>query len=260
MEVRKAVIPAAGRGTRMAPISEVVPKELLPLGTRPMIQFAVDEAREAQIEQIAVVINGEKALIREYFEKLKKDRAYRNVEFSYFYQERARGLADAIDQCREFVEGEPFAVLLPDNVIFSPDYRFSMMVELYREEGRDVVGIIELGPEQSGLYGDTGRIDYDWLRPGVLEIRKLYNKGKGTIHVPSGAKAYRTCGRYVCHEDVFKFMDLIRPQVSGEFDEVPVYQEIIRRRGAVGHLIPGLLFDTGNPNGYLAANAHLSKR
>ncbi|MFQ5928200.1 MAG: sugar phosphate nucleotidyltransferase [Acidobacteriota bacterium] len=256
-EVRKAIIPAAGKGTRMKPVSQVLPKELLPIGTRPMIQFAVEEAIEGNVKEIAVVINERKELIRDYLKQLISDEPFDRVCFHFFYQKEAKGLADAIDQCREFIQGEPFALLLPDNVILSSDYRFSSMVELYRQTGRDVVGVIELAAEQSGLYGNAGRIDSESLKSGVLEIKRLYGKSKGTLRVAPGEKIRRTCGRYVCHPDLFDYIDLIRPQVREEFDEVPVYQEIIRQKGALGYLIPAPLFDTGNPRGYLAASAYL---
>ena len=256
--VKRAIIPAAGLGTRMRPVSLVIPKELLPVGTRPMIQFAVEEAIEAQISEIAIVLNKRKELIRAYFEQLAEQEPFAGVRFYYYYQEEANGLADAIDHCRDLVEGSPFAVLLPDNVILSENYRFSSMVGLYAQHGRDVIGVIELGQNESGLYGNAGRIDYEMKDSDVLEIHKLYDKEMGALIVSQRKKVLRTCGRYVCHSDLFQYMDKVRPHISGEFDEVPVYQEIIRQRGAMGYLIREALFDTGNPRGYLSASAHLA--
>ena len=258
-QVTKAVIPAAGHGTRMQPISLVLPKELLPVGTRPMIQFAVEEAIEGGIREVVIVINTEKELIRSYFEKMQDQPPFESVTFRFQYQEEANGLADAIDCCRPFVEGEPFALLLPDNVVFSQDYRLSSLVELYNQSHQHVVGVIELGVGQSGLYGNVGRIEYETLESGVLMIKRLYGKEKGTLEIDPGRRVLRTCGRYICHSDLFRYIDLLRPKTVGEFDEVPVYQEIVSRGKALGYVIPGPLFDTGNPKGYLAASSYLEK-
>ncbi len=259
-EVKRAVIPAAGQGTRMQPVSLVLPKELLPVGMRPMIQFALEEAIEAGLHQVAIVINRKKELIRDYFDRLGKCDPFNTVSIHYLYQEEAAGLADAVDQCRDWLQGEPFGLLLPDNVPGSPDYRFSSMIELYERrqgtERRDVLGVIELGSAQSGFYGNSGRIDCRIVRPRVVEIERLHDKGKGTLQVAPGERILRTCGRYVFHHDFFHYLDMIRPGIEGEFDEVPVCQEIIRDRGALGYLIPTPLFDVGNPRGYLAANAY----
>ena len=116
IELTKAVIPAAGRGTRFLPVTRAVPKEMLPVGRRPMIQYAVDEAMTFGIGDIYIVISPDKEIIRAYFSSLGS--RYRE-KLHYLVQEKPRGLGDALLLARPYIEpGEPFAVLLPDNVIF----------------------------------------------------------------------------------------------------------------------------------------------
>jgi UTP--glucose-1-phosphate uridylyltransferase len=251
--IGRAVIPAAGRGTRMLPISSVVPKEMLPIGTRPMIEFAVAEAASAGISEIFLVIAPEKRLIPDYFRRRKEEGEYPGVRFRTVTQPEPLGLADAIERCREELEGEPFGLLLPDNVILAPEYRFSSLLRAHQTFGQDVVGVIELQHRDSGRWGNAGRIDYDEMDERTVRIRRLYDKEKDALRIGPGERLLRTCGRYVCHSDIFSFFDEVRPRVSGEFDEVPVYQEVVRQRGMIGCRIPMPLVDVGNPLGYLTA-------
>lgn len=237
----------------MLPISSVVPKEMLPIGTRPMIEFAVAEAASAGISEIFLVIAPEKRLISDYFRRRMEEGEYAGVRFRSVQQPEPLGLADAIDRCRKWLQDEPFAVLLPDNVNFAPEYSFKSLIRAYQTNGQDVVGVIELQQSDSGRWGNVGRIDYEELDEGTIRIRRLYSKGRGTLKVRPGESLLRTCGRYVCHSDIFSFFDRIRPQATGEFDEVPVYQEVVRQRGMIGCRIPMPLVDVGNPLGYLTA-------
>ena len=153
--VTKAIIPAAGLGTRMEPVSRVVPKELLPVGCKPAIHWVIEEAAAAGLQEIAIVLSPSKGLIFEYLADGGLD-AELGVRFHYVTQEIQRGLADAMWQCREFIDGEPFALLLPDNVLLSPEHKLSRMVGLYAQTGRDVIGTLELDHSYSGQFGNCG--------------------------------------------------------------------------------------------------------
>ena len=252
-----AVIPAGGRGTRMHPVSRAVPKELLPIGTRPMIQYSLQEAECAGLANVAIVINEDKRAIREYFESLQAEGQFSGCRIEYLNQPRPLGLADAISMCREHIEGEAFALLLPDNVAITRENYLKRMVHLHSRLGRDVVGVMKLSSSQSGMFGNAGRIDCHNQADGTIEITKMYDKGKGTIRIEPGRELLRTCGRYIFHSDFFRFVDRVRPTVAGEFDEVPVVQSIIAARGFLGCQMPWPLFDVGNERGFLAANSHL---
>ena len=254
MSLDKAIIPAAGHGTRMLPVTRAVPKELLPVGSKPAIHWAVEEAAAAGLREIAVVVSAAKPLIRSYLESggLASELG---VSFEFVLQKEQLGLADALWCCRHVVGGDPFGLLLPDNVVASGSEGFCAMVDLYRRDGRDVLGVLELDSSHSLQYGHSGLIDFERREDGMLEITRLADKQPGRLEIEPGQTVVRTCGRYVCTPDLLAGIRRLRDSAEGELDEVPVYQEIIRRRGALGIVLPPPLFDVGYPRGFTAANA-----
>ncbi len=259
--VRKAVIPAAGHGTRMHPVSKTVPKELLPIGSKPAVHWVVEEAAAAGLTEIAVVLSPAKRLLFEYLASSGLDREL-GVRFEYVDQDVQRGLADAMWRCRDFCDGEPFALLLPDNVVLAPEYRLEGMIDVYRDTGLDVVGVLELDVSHSGLYGNCGRIRSGEARGRALPIHELSGKEPGRLVIEPGTTVRRTCGRYVCRPHVFEYMEPLRESTNGapgELDEVPVYQAIIRDHGAMGWIVPPPLFDVGYPLGFAAANGYFAE-
>jgi UTP--glucose-1-phosphate uridylyltransferase len=254
---RKAIIPAAGRGTRLRPASQVVPKELFPLGTRPAIELVIEEATRAGLLDVAVVINRRKELIRRYLATLREQQEFASLRVEILYQEEPVGLADAISLGRDFAAGEPFAVLLPDNVLLSPRHRLSELISAARGSGRDAIGVLALDHSHSGQYGNCGRIEHQEVRPGLLRITRLLDKRPGALRIEPGEILYRACGRYVCQPHVFEYIERCRSRARGELDDVPVFQAIIREHGALGRVLTPPLFDVGNPRGYLAANSYL---
>lgn len=248
----------------MEPVSRTVPKELLPIGSKPAIHWVIEEAASAGLTEIAVVLSPAKGLIFEYLADSGLD-AELGVRFEYVTQERQRGLADAMWECRRFAEGEPFGLLLPDNIFLSSDHDFGRMVELHRETGRDVIGVLELDASYDRQFGNCGLIEFEESEPGVLEIQQLRDKLPGRLPIAEGETVVRTCGRYICRTHVFEYMQPLRTRAEGngadaELDEVPVYQEIIRSHGAVGCSLPLPIFDVGHPTGFAAANGYWAKR
>ena len=260
MPLRTALIPAAGRGTRMRPVTRVVPKELLPVGAKPAIHRVVEEAAAAGIDRIGVVIRPGKELIREYLEVARRRGDLPDLSFHFPIQEQPRGLADAIRASRGFLGADPFALLLPDNVLLSPEHRLESMTELFERSGRDVVGVLELDSSESGRYGDSGLFEGSSPERGVFEIGRLHEKRPGRLEIPDGETVRRTCGRYICRPHVLRLIDELWPAAQGELDEVPVYQRIAAEGGLLGRVLPPPLFDVGHPSGYLAANAWLHRR
>jgi UTP--glucose-1-phosphate uridylyltransferase len=260
MAVRKALIPAAGRGTGMQPVTWAVPKELLPVGTRPAIHRVVEEAAAAGLDRIGVVLAPGKELIRDYLETARHRGEFPGLAFDYLTQEEPTGLAEAISLSRSFTGDDPFALLLPDNVLLAPGYRLAALTELFDRSGKDVVGILALDSSQSGRYGNSGLFEGRSPEPGVFEILKLQDKGPGRLEIPPGETVLRACGRYVCRPHVLRWIDELRPRIRREFDEVPVYQRIAADGGLLGRILPPPLFDVGHPAGFLAANAHLHRQ
>jgi UTP--glucose-1-phosphate uridylyltransferase len=271
--VSKALIPAAGRGTRMAPISNLLPKELIPLGATPAIRFIVEEALAAGILDIGVVVRKEKPLLQEYLNGLLAEPGFEGVSFTFVEQAEPRGLGEAIAAARDFLADHSYALLLPDNFLPNPEYRLADLVTLHHHTGLDVVGILELGHEHSGKFGNCGMIEWRQLDAGdariadekladevaqrSLRIEQWADKGVGTIAIAPGEIIRRTCGRYICTPLLNQTLDLVRPLITGELSEVPAYQRLVEDPGVAGFVLPGPVFDLGIPQGYLAASAWL---
>jgi UTP--glucose-1-phosphate uridylyltransferase len=238
----------------MLPATRAVPKELLPIGSTPAIHWVLEEAAAAGIEEAVVVVSPDKPLIAKYLETSALADAL-GVSLRFVTQEAPRGLADAIWQCREVVADQPFALLLPDNVVLSGSAGFRAMLDLNARDGRDVLGALRLDSRWSGQFGHSGLIDFEEREGGVLEITRLGDKRPGRLEIAPDRTVVRTCGRFVCTPDVVAGIERLRGAETGELDEVPVLQEIIGRRGACGIILPPPLFDVGSPHGFAAANA-----
>ena len=257
--MRKALIPAAGRGIRMRPFSRVVPKELAPLGARPAIDWVVREAVEAGLDQIAVVVAPRKPLIAEYLRWMMDEGQLPPIELELIIQEEPKGLAEAIALCRRFVSNEPFALLLPDNLFLSSEYSLTALVEVAEETGCDVRGLVEVDSEDARLFGNTGLVELSELGSGLFRIDRLVDGRPGRLVLDPGETILRACGRYICQPQVFDVIDELRASVTTEYSEVPVYQRIIDTKGLFGCVLPGPLFDVGHPAGLLAANHFLAE-
>ncbi len=259
--MRRAVIPAAGRGTRMRPASWAYPKELVALGSKPAIQWILDEALAAGIDEVALVVREGKEAIRGFVERLAgEDETYSTLRLEWVDQPAPTGLADAMLRCREFARDEPFALLLPDNVLPSTEHRLLDMTRLAAESGRHVLGIVEVGPERDGEFGDSGRVEHRPADGRILELTHLADKRPGRLRVGAGEVVRRTCGRILCQPDLFDEILTTRDDAAGELDEVPAYQRIIARGAALGWLLAPPLFDVGHPSGVLSASAWLHRR
>jgi UTP--glucose-1-phosphate uridylyltransferase len=265
--VRSAVIPAAGRGTRMHPFSLAVPKELAPVGAKPALHFVLDEATAAGIDDAIVVLGPDKELIRRYLELAQADGAWPGTRVRFALQERPTGLADAIALCADLVADDAFALLLPDNLPLAPDYRLDALLALWSERQRHGVGVIEIDSAWSGLFGNSGRIDSRVIAPGVLAIDRLHDKEPGRLEIAAGARVARACGRYVFGPEIFSRLERSRGARThagalerAELSEVPAVQALARDGLLYGAVLPGPLFDVGHPDGLLAASEFLSGR
>jgi len=263
--VRRAVLPAAGRGTRMLPFSLAVPKELAPLGSKPAIDFVLDEAADAGLEEAIVVVAPGKELLQRHLDLSRAGGSWPGLRIRYAEQREPTGLADAILACTGLLGDEPFAVLLPDNLPLAPDYRLASLLELWREHGRHVVGVIEIDWRWSGRFGNSGRIDSRPLAPGVLAIERLHDRGPGRLEIAGAPDAQRStvlraCGRYVLGPAALDALAASRRDTRGELDEIPAVQRLAREGNLLGALLPMPLFDVGHPAGLLAASAWLAER
>ena len=269
----RCLIPAAGRGRRLWPVTATIPKPLLPIGTRPMLQWCLTEALEGGFEEIAVVVGADAQLLttwlregwwREGLLPAVAGRG-RDIEVTTVRQERPAGLVDAILSHREWVEsGLPFAVLLPDNVrIAGPPPMTAPLVAEADRTGAVLAACHRVGPEARHAYGNVGRAELERLVPAGVRppVATLQERGSGSFRAaPEGSwrlaprvavtASWIEAARGVMGEAA------LRTHEAGsgvEADDVAVHQRLVERGILRAVLWEGTLVDAGHPAGYLYA-------
>jgi len=262
--IRKAVIPAAGFGTRFLPATKSQPKEMLPIVDTPVIQYVVEEAVSAAISDLLMVIGKGKRSIEEHFDrsfhlesqlKAKGKRseldAMRRIsdlaEIHFVWQKQMRGLGDAIYCARHHIHDEPFVVLLGDTLIDAPKPAALQLVELYEEFQDPVVLVEEVEPKKVGLYGI---IDGDEIRPGVFRIRDIVEKPS----LDQAPSHLAIAGRYLLTADIFGLIEQTRPDHGGEIQLTDALRALVRKRPMYGLKLDGRRCDIGNKEGFIRTN------
>ena len=268
-KVTKAIFPVAGMGTRFLPATKAVPKEIMTLVDRPLVQYAIDEAREAGIKEFIFVTARGKNALEDYFDnapelenKLRKDGKTKLLEtlkstnmesgaIAYIRQHKALGLGHAVWCARRLIGNEPFAVMLPDDVIASDRSCLAQMVEAYDECGGSMVATMEVSPEQIKSYGV---LDVD----GDTDTgRDRLVRARGMVEKPDADKApsnLAVIGRYILSPDVLSNLDKVKPGAGGEIQLTDaIAHEIDQGRGVYGYRFEGERYDCGSKAGYLEA-------
>ncbi|AGH49829.1 UTP-glucose-1-phosphate uridylyltransferase [Sphingomonas sp. MM-1] len=268
--VRKAVFPVAGLGTRFLPATKAVPKEMLPVVDKPLIQYAVDEARAAGIEQIIFVTGRGKNAIEDYFdiayelESTLNERAKHDIlatldctrlapgNVAYIRQQEPLGLGHAVWCARDLIGDEPFAVLLADELLWNPAAPcLKQMREVYEAKGGNVIAVLEVPEEHTNRYGI--------VRPGaqdgvVTEVAGLVEKPK-TGEAPSRLAAV---GRYILQPDVFGILSTGQRGAGNEIQLTDAMAELIGRQPFHALTFTGDRHDCGDKAGYIQANIALA--
>ena len=264
-KIRKAVFPVAGLGTRFLPATKSIPKEMLTVVDKPVIQYVVDEAREAGIEHLIFVTGRNKAVIEDYFdaqvelystlaERGKKAELVHLQELqpqpgttSFTRQQVPLGLGHAVWCARELVGDEPFALLLPDMVMQSKKGCLKEMVELYEQTGGNVIAVQECDPEEAHKYGIVGKGN---AIGNGFEINQMVEKpAKGTA--PSNLYIN---GRYILQPEIF---ELLSKQEKGAGNEIQLTDAMLKladQQKFFGFDYRGLTFDCGSKSGFIEAN------
>ena len=265
-KVTKAIFPVAGLGTRFLPATKSIPKEIMTLVDRPLIQYAIDEAREAGITDFIFVTARGKSALEDYFDsnpELEKTLARKEKTellerlretdmesgaIAYIRQREALGLGHAVWCARRLVpENEPFAVLLPDDVIAGEVGCLKQMVEAYQEIGGNMVAAMEVAPDRVSSYGV--------IDPSETDGRVVLAKGMVEKPKPENAPSnLAVIGRYILRPEVF---DALSHQTTGAGGEVQLTDAICAQIGQAapvsGYLFEGERFDCGSQAGYLQA-------
>ena len=264
-KVTKAIFPVAGLGTRFLPATKSIPKEIMTLVDRPLIQYAIDEARAAGIKEFIFVTSRGKGALEDYFDSapvLEADLVAKgkddlldvlrstNMEsgaIAYIRQHKALGLGHAIYCAHRLIGDEPFAVILPDDVIAAEKPCLKQMVDAYQETGGCMVAAMEVPPEQAYAYG-------------VLDVESedgRLNKVKGMVEKPrpgTQPSNLAVIGRYIITPDVLQNLGNFRKGAGGEIQLTDaIADEIVKGRPVHGYRFEGTRFDCGSKAGYLAA-------
>lgn len=261
--IRKAVFPVAGMGTRFLPATKASPKEMLPIVDKPLIQYAVEEAVDAGCTEIIFVTGRNKRSIEDHFDKayeLESELALRNkdkllehlqdivpkhVSFLYTRQPEALGLGHAVLCARPAVEQEPFAVLLADDLIDSPQGALKQMVELYQATGNSVLGVETIDPSQTGSYGIV-EIEAE---NGGQRVKSIVEKPKPE-EAPSNLGVV---GRYILTPRIFDLLVNLPRGAGNEIQLTDAIAKLLEEETVLAHAFSGKRYDCGSKIGYLEA-------
>ncbi len=265
-KIRKAIIPAAGLGTRMLPISHAVPKEMLPIVDMPAVSYLVEEAVRSGIEEILIITNREKEAMESFFdyspeyearlaasgktaeiERMRKIADSANVYF--LRQKEAKGLGHAVGRAKAFVGDEPFAVLYGDDIIFSKTPVCRQLIDLYDKYGRPVVGVKPVPMELVRKYCS-------------LKVEKLAGEENAyfcddMIEKPKEGEEYSNLsilGRVILTPEIFDIIEHLAPGAGGEIQLTDAMAEYARRKGVTALEFEGTRYDLGSKLGFLMAN------
>lgn len=262
--IRKAIFPVAGMGTRFLPATKSVPKEMLPLIDRPLIQYAVDEAREAGIEEFIFVSAAGKGALEDYFDtaaalemtlkaKGKTDAlaalepsCMREGALIILRQGQALGLGHAVRQAKHLIGDDPFAVLLPDDVIKGPKGALSQMVEAHRSVGGHMVATMGVPRAATSSYGV---LDVERKHGRVFHARGMVEKPRPDIAPSTQA----VVGRYILEPSIFARLAELGPGAGGELQLTDAINADLSIAGVSGYEFDGERFDCGSIQGFVQA-------
>ncbi len=264
-KVKKAVIPVAGLGTRFLPATKAMPKEMLTVVDRPVVQYAVDEALEAGIEHIVFVTGRNKHVIEDYFDiqpelldtltrsgKLDQLASLRQLQplpgsVSFTRQQAPHGLGHAVWCARDIVGDEPFALLLPDMVSFGEKGCLAGVVELYEQTGGNVLAVEQCDPTETNKYGIVGK---GKAVHGGFEVTEMVEK-PAPATAPSN---YYINGRYILQPEIFDILGTQERGAGNEIQLTDAMKRLAERQSFHAHPFNGRMFDCGSKEGFIQAN------
>ncbi|MDD6488600.1 MAG: UTP--glucose-1-phosphate uridylyltransferase GalU [Clostridia bacterium] len=269
MKVTKAVIPAAGLGTRVLPATKSMPKEMLPIVDKPAIQYIVEEAVNSGITDILIITNRGKGIIEDHFDRSpeleerllasgKKD-VYEQVvaisrlaNISFIRQKETKGLGHAVRCAKSFVGNEPFAVLYGDDVIIGDDPACGQLIRAYEKYGKAVVGIKEVPADAISKYSS---LKVEKLENNLYNCTDMVEKPKTKEEVLS---LYSILGRCVLTPDIFDILDNTAPGAGGEIQLTDAMKKLAQTIGITGVDFTGKRYDMGDKLGILQATVEIA--
>ena len=268
-KVRKAVIPAAGLGTRVLPATKVMPKEMLPIVDKPAIQYIVEEAAASGIEDILIITNRGKGLLEDHFDRAPElecrlaadpnkaailDEVVHISQLAnifYVRQKETKGLGHAIGCAREFVGDEPFAVLYGDDVILGKDPACGQLIRAYEQFGNGVVGVKEVAREAISKYSS---LKVEHLQDNYYRCTDMIEKPKPGEEL----SLYSILGRCVLSPEIFDILDKTPPGAGGEIQLTDAMRTLARRDGMTAVDFTGTRYDMGNKLGIMQSSVEVA--
>lgn len=270
-KIRKAVIPAAGFGTRFLPATKATPKEMLPIVDKPTIQYIVEEALQSGIEEILIISGHAKRAIEDHFDTnpglemhleshgqeslLKMVRSISEINIHYIRQKHMRGLGDAILCARSFIDDEPFAVLLGDDVVYNEtNPALRQMIDIYNDLGATILGCQEVPLEKVSSYGIVAGVPVEGKN--VLRVTNMIEKPS----VEEAPSRTAVLGRYIITPDVFEVLARTKPGKGGEIQLTDAIQTMASREAVYAYCFEGKRYDVGDKLGFLKATVEYALR
>ena len=274
MRVRKAVFPAAGWGTRFLPATKAQPKEMLPLVDKPVIQYAVEEAVAAGIEQVIIVTSSQKRAIEDHFDlnyelerlledkgEIEKLRQVRHIgdlaQIAYVRQKEQLGLGHAILMTKDLVGHEPFAVLLPDDVVIADRPCIGQLIHAYEQTHSTTVAVMEVDPSETSRYGIVAaEVDPD-LKNGGGRLQRMTR----IVEKPPKDKApsnLAVIGRYVLTPKIFEKLEQTPHGAGGEIQLTDAIEALMAEQSVYAYEFEGTRYDAGTTMGWLKATVDIA--
>lgn len=262
--IKKAVIPAAGLGTRFLPATKAQPKEMLPIVDKPTIQYIIEEAVESGIEDIIIITGRNKRAIEDHFDKsvelelllrrTQKDDLFEMVanisnlvDIHYVRQKEPLGLGHAVLCARKFIGNEPFAVLLGDDIMDSETPALKQMIQQYNKVHSSIIGCKEVLWEEVEKYGI---VEYAEVMEELFKVQKLVEKP--TIEAAPSTQAI--IGRYVLTPAIFNILEHVQPDKKGEIQLTEALDQLLLKESIYSYNIEGSRYDVGDKFGFLQAS------
>lgn len=272
MKVRKAVIPAAGLGTRFLPATKAMPKEMLPIVDKPTIQFIVEEAKKAGIEDILIVNGKNKRSIENHFDSnpeleqdlkstgkiellnLTQEVTDLGVNLYYTRQPYPAGLGDAIYRARSFVGNEPFVVMLGDDLMRDKVPLTKQLMNDYDKTHASTIAVMKVPHEEVPKYGVIA--PEDEIEPGLINVKSFVEKPA----VEDAPSDYAIIGRYLLTPEIFDILEHTKPGRGGEVQLTDAIDTMNKTQCVFAHVFKGQRFDVGNKEGYLETSIQYGLR
>lgn len=270
MEVRKAIIPAAGLGTRFLPATKALPKEMLPIVDKPTLQYIIEEAVLSGIEEVLIITGRNKSSIENHFDKsveleleleskgklelLEEVRKVSDlVNIHYIRQKEPKGLGHAIYCAKSFIGNEPFAVLLGDDIVHSEKPCLKQMIEAYDRYKTTILGVQEVDKADVNKYGI---VEVKHIEDRVFKVNGLVEKP----NVEDAPSNIAILGRYIINPAIFEILEHTQPGKGGEIQLTDALKELAEKEAMYAYNFEGRRYDVGDKQGFLEATVEYALR